>query len=95
MKVPDLHATICHALGIDPNKEVMTPLQRPMKLVDNGKPVEELFSPETDGRKFKLELSEPRSLPRLVSLERKPPRRGKTLADFFSPRSSISRLLFL
>ncbi|HEX3151830.1 MAG TPA: DUF1501 domain-containing protein [Gemmataceae bacterium] len=44
VKVPDLHASICHALGIDPNKEVMTPLQRPMKLVDNGKPVNELFS---------------------------------------------------
>ena len=42
--VPELHATICHALGIDPNKEVMTPLQRPMKLVDNGTPVMELFS---------------------------------------------------
>ncbi len=44
VKVTHLHASICHALGIDPNKEVMTPLQRPMKLVDNGKPVDELFS---------------------------------------------------
>jgi uncharacterized protein (DUF1501 family) len=44
VKVSHLHASICHALGIDPNKEVMTPLQRPMKLVDNGKPVNELFS---------------------------------------------------
>ena len=44
VKVSHLHASICHALGIDPNKEVMTPLQRPMKLVDNGKPVDELFS---------------------------------------------------
>jgi hypothetical protein len=43
VKVPDLHATICHVLGIDPNHEVMTPLQRPMKLVDNGKPVKELI----------------------------------------------------
>jgi len=43
VKVADLHASICHALGIDHNKEVMTPLQRPMKLVDNGKPVMELF----------------------------------------------------
>ncbi|OWK35644.1 hypothetical protein FRUB_08207 [Fimbriiglobus ruber] len=40
----DLHASICHAPGINPNKEVMTPLQRPIKLVDNGKPVAELFS---------------------------------------------------
>ncbi|MEE2705677.1 MAG: DUF1501 domain-containing protein, partial [Planctomycetota bacterium] len=44
VQVPDLHATICHSLGIDPNKEVMTHLQRPMKLVDNGAPVSELFS---------------------------------------------------
>lgn len=44
VQVADLHATICHALGIDPNKEVMTPLQRPMKLVDNGEPIKELFA---------------------------------------------------
>jgi hypothetical protein len=44
VKVSHLHASICHALGIDPDKEVMTQLQRPMKLVDKGKPVEELFS---------------------------------------------------
>ena len=42
--VPDVHASICYALGINPNKEVMTPLQRPMKLVDSGKPITELFS---------------------------------------------------
>jgi len=42
--VPDVHASICHALGINPMKEVMTPLQRPLKLVDNGKPITELFS---------------------------------------------------
>ena len=44
VKVPDLHASVCHALGIDSNKEVMTPLQRPMKLVDGGNYVKELFS---------------------------------------------------
>ena len=43
VKVVDLHATVCHVLGINPNQEVMTPLQRPMKLVDNGKPVQELL----------------------------------------------------
>ena len=43
VKVSHLHASICHALGIDADKEVMTPLQRPMKLVDSGKPVLELF----------------------------------------------------
>jgi len=44
VKVSHLHASICHALGIDFNKEVMTPLQRPMKLVDDGKPIDELFA---------------------------------------------------
>lgn len=44
VEVADLHASICYALGIDHNKEVMTPLQRPMKLVDNGTPVKELFA---------------------------------------------------
>jgi len=44
VKVPDLHATVCHALGIDPAKEVMTPLQRAMKLVDGGETVKELFA---------------------------------------------------
>jgi hypothetical protein len=44
VKVPDLHATFCHALGIDPVREVMTPLQRPMKLVDGGEVVTELFA---------------------------------------------------
>ncbi len=43
VKVPDIHASVCHALGIDPTLEVNTPLQRPMKLVDGGKPVTELF----------------------------------------------------
>ena len=40
----DLHATVCHALGIDHTKEVQTPLGRPMRLVSEGaKPVMELF----------------------------------------------------
>lgn len=43
VRVPDIHATLCRAMGIDPDTEVLTPLQRPMKLVDNGKPVGELF----------------------------------------------------
>ncbi len=43
VKVADLHASICHALGIDFQKELMTPLQRPMKLVDGGQPINELF----------------------------------------------------
>jgi uncharacterized protein (DUF1501 family) len=42
--VPDLHASLCHALGVDFTKEMTTPLGRPMKLVKEGaKPVAELF----------------------------------------------------
>lgn len=44
VQVADLHASICHALGINPDREVMTPLQRPMRLVDGGSKVDELFS---------------------------------------------------
>ena len=43
VEVPDLHASICYALGIDHEKEVWTPLERPLKLVDGGKPISELF----------------------------------------------------
>jgi hypothetical protein len=42
--VPDLLASICHALKVDPNKESMTPVGRPIKVVDGGKPVRELFA---------------------------------------------------
>jgi uncharacterized protein (DUF1501 family) len=42
--VSDLHATICHALGVDHKKEITTPLGRPMALVKKGaEPVSELF----------------------------------------------------
>ena len=41
----DLHATVCHAMGIDYEKKVETRLLRPMPLVSEGaKPVRELFS---------------------------------------------------
>ena len=44
VQVPDLHASVCHALGIDHTKELTTPSGRPMKLVKEGsKPVAELF----------------------------------------------------
>ena len=44
VQVADLHASVCHALGIDHTKELTTPLGRPMKLVREGaKPVGELF----------------------------------------------------
>jgi Protein of unknown function (DUF1501) len=42
--VPDLLASLCHALKVDPTKETMTPIGRPIKIVDGGKPVQALFS---------------------------------------------------
>ena len=41
--VPDLMASLCHALKVDPTKEVQTPIGRPIKVVDGGKVVTELF----------------------------------------------------
>ena len=42
--VPDLFCTICHALGIDPRKENQTPIGRPIRVVDGGAHVRELFA---------------------------------------------------
>jgi hypothetical protein len=40
----DLHATICHALGIDLNREIITQQGRPMRLLrKDGQPIQELF----------------------------------------------------
>jgi uncharacterized protein (DUF1501 family) len=39
----DLFCTICKSLDVDPRKENMSPLGRPMKIVDGGAPVENLF----------------------------------------------------
>ena len=41
--VPDLMASLCHALKVDATKEVQTPIGRPIKVVDGGKVVSELF----------------------------------------------------
>ncbi len=41
--VPDFFCTICHALGIDPRKENQTPIGRPIRIVDGGQHVRELF----------------------------------------------------
>jgi hypothetical protein len=41
--VPDLFATFCRSLGIDPAVENMAPAGRPIKLVDGGTAVDELF----------------------------------------------------
>lgn len=39
----DLFCTICKSLDVDPRHENMSPLGRPMKIVDGGTPVEKLF----------------------------------------------------
>ena len=45
VEVPDLHASVVHALGIDPGLELTTPNGRPMTLVRKGaQPVAELFA---------------------------------------------------
>jgi uncharacterized protein (DUF1501 family) len=41
--IPDLHATLLHACGIDPAREYHTPDGRPIKLTSGGKVVQELF----------------------------------------------------
>jgi hypothetical protein len=41
--VPDLFRTFCHSLKIDADKENDTPVGRPIKIVDGGAPVLELF----------------------------------------------------
>ena len=42
--VTDLFCTFCQALKINPRKENMSPVGRPIKIVDGGAPVKELFS---------------------------------------------------
>ncbi|MCE9546167.1 MAG: DUF1501 domain-containing protein [Planctomycetia bacterium] len=41
--VPDLFRSFCHSLKINPDAEQMTPIGRPIKIVDGGKVVNELF----------------------------------------------------
>jgi uncharacterized protein (DUF1501 family) len=41
--VPDLFCTFCRALGIDARKERISPLGRPLKVVEGGSAVAELF----------------------------------------------------
>ena len=43
VSVQDLHATIYHALGIDPYTSFMSSGGRPVPAVDDGTPVHELF----------------------------------------------------
>ncbi len=42
--VPDLFRTFCHTLKIDPDYEFLTGLGRPIKTVDGGQVINELFS---------------------------------------------------
>lgn len=42
--VNDLFSTICKALDVDPAHENISPLGRPIKIVDGGKPVAKLFA---------------------------------------------------
>ena len=44
MSVPDLFCSFYQALKINPRKENMSTLGRPIKIIDSGKPVQELFS---------------------------------------------------
>ena len=45
VKPYDIHASVLHALGIAGSKEIMTPLERPMRLIrEGGEPVKELFA---------------------------------------------------
>jgi hypothetical protein len=41
--VSDMFCSICQALDVDPRKENLSPLGRPMKIVDGGAPVNQLF----------------------------------------------------
>jgi hypothetical protein len=44
VSVVDLLASVCHSLKIDPKKENMSPVGRPIKIVDGGKVVKSLFA---------------------------------------------------
>ena len=42
--VPDLFCTFCQSLGINPRRENISPLGRPIRIVDGGQAVRELFA---------------------------------------------------
>jgi hypothetical protein len=44
VSVPDLFQTFCRALDLNPATELVTPQGRPVKIVEEGKPVAELFA---------------------------------------------------
>jgi arylsulfatase A-like enzyme len=41
--IHDLFQTVCKSMKIDPAKENMSPIGRPIKIVDGGKPIQELI----------------------------------------------------
>lgn len=41
--VPDLLSTVCKSLHIDPSTENLSPIGRPLKIVDGGQPIAKLF----------------------------------------------------
>lgn len=43
VSVPDLFSSICKSLDVNGAKENMSPIGRPLKIVDGGKPIEQLF----------------------------------------------------
>jgi len=43
VSVPDLLASFCHTLKVETSKEMMSPIGRPIKIVDGGKSVAALF----------------------------------------------------
>lgn len=42
--IPDLFSSICKSLEVNPAKENMSPIGRPLKIVDGGKAVDKLFA---------------------------------------------------
>jgi hypothetical protein len=42
VSIPDFHATLYAALGIDPGRELYAD-ERPVPITDHGKPIRELF----------------------------------------------------
>ena len=40
----DLHATLYKLIGINSQKELMAPGERPIEIVDEGKPVDDLIA---------------------------------------------------
>jgi hypothetical protein len=41
--VPDLFSSICRALEVDPKTENFSPIGRPIRIVDGGEVVSEMF----------------------------------------------------